>query len=162
MRTVVFLLQSVSSWSLRNGRHRSSDNDSTRYLNWQMQAVALLVFLATSRVSFASGVPGDGLADFYYFGSNSGPATTSIGEIERPVGTLLLDTDGADIVAIIVGGDDVVTNAPDDGNHLTGGTEFLPDPTTGRLITRHGRLDIVMEEAIGSKQVHLEHRDSSE
>jgi hypothetical protein len=40
---------------------------------------------------------------------------------------LLLDTDGTDVIAILIEGPDV-TNSPDNGNYLTGSTAFLPDP----------------------------------
>lgn len=53
-----------------------------------------------------SGVPGDGILDAYYFPSD-GHILTSQGMITRPAGTLTVDTDGSDMIAILIGGQDV-------------------------------------------------------
>lgn len=78
-----------------------------------------------------SGVPGDNIPDVYYFcgGPECGSSVvTSAGVVSRPVGTLLVDTDGTDMVALLVGGPDAIASSPDDGNWLVGGTASLPDP----------------------------------
>ena len=73
-------------------------------------------------------VPGDGIPDVYLFWR---PAITtvnsSVGPVSRPFGTVLLDTDGNDVVAELLEGPDL-TNSPDNGNYLTGATAYLPDP----------------------------------
>ena len=69
-----------------------------------------------------SGVPGDGIPDVYYWSQAGATAMTSAGAITRPVGTLLVDTDGTDMVAVLIGGPDSVTT------ELAGATASLPDP----------------------------------
>jgi hypothetical protein len=50
-----------------------------------------------------SGVPGDGIPDFYYFATD-GTVETSVGPITREAGVMTMDTDGIDIVAMFIGG----------------------------------------------------------
>jgi hypothetical protein len=87
--------------------------------------VFLLAGFAQAQVS---GVPGDNIPDFYYFylpGDTT--AMTSIGPVTRPQGTMIVDTDGTDVVTMLIGGADVTGN-PDDGRYLIGNTARLPDP----------------------------------
>ena len=82
-------------------------------------------------------VPGDGLPDVYYFDVDSGPVMTSIGEITRPVGTLTVDADGYDLIAIFIGGAEFGNPAAsppanqgvDVGCDLCD-SELLPDPNS--------------------------------
>ncbi len=67
-----------------------------------LAAVALFVGISVGQV----GISGDGIPDVYYF-ANSGSVLTSMGTISRPAGTLVLDTDGIDMVALLVGGPNV-------------------------------------------------------
>ena len=85
--------------------------------------VALCTGVAFGQTTAAeSGVPGDGIPDFYY--SVDGSAiNTSLGTIATPtVGAVYLDTDGNDAVAFFVGGDDVSTNGCElcDGENMPG------------------------------------------
>lgn len=81
---------------------------------------------------FASAqIPGDGLPDVYYFAEDGLSATTSLGPISRPGGTVIVDTDGTDMVAVIIGGQDAITGAVDDGSYLIGDSNRLPDPDAG-------------------------------
>lgn len=84
--------------------------------------VALCASIAGAQdVAAVSGVPGDGIPDFYYFVDGS-PANTSAGLVAMPAGTLTVDSDGADLVAMFVGGADVSTAgcALCDGQNLPG------------------------------------------
>jgi len=59
-----------------------------------------------------SGVPGDGIPDFYYFQDDTSPSVqTSFGLIDRPGGTMVVDTDGYDAAAMLIGGKNVSTLA---------------------------------------------------
>ncbi len=53
-----------------------------------------------------SGVPGDGIPDFYYFPSEA-EVLTSDGLITGTAGTVVMDTDGVDAVAFFIGGADI-------------------------------------------------------
>jgi hypothetical protein len=93
--------------------------------------VAAWLLLASVAWSQISGFPGDGIPDIYYsqFG---GTVQTSIGPISLPAGWLTVDTDGSDMVTILIGGAlDVATVGPTDG--VTPGCDLcnngsLPDP----------------------------------
>ena len=87
--------------------------------------VAMMTGLAQAQVS---GVPGDNVPDIYYFADAGATAMTSLGPVERPQGTLLVDTDGTDMVTILVGGPDASLTSPDDGKYMFGNTARLPDP----------------------------------
>lgn len=78
----------------------------------QLRSIGLVMGLVCAAASFAnaqmSGVPGDNIPDFYYFQDElAGPVMTSFGLVDRPAGTLLLDADGYDVVAALVGGPNV-------------------------------------------------------
>ena len=94
--------------------------------------VALCAGAAFGQVTAApSGVPGDGIPDFYYSVDGS-PITTSLGMITNPeVGAVYLDTDGSDAVAFFIGGDDVATNGCElcDGMNMPG-TDALANTST--------------------------------
>lgn len=90
-----------------------------------LTCVALLAGMASAQV------PGDGLPDVYYFPFDGLTAMTSIGPLSRPGGTLTVDTDGTDMVAILIGGPDAVSGVVDDGSYLYGDTAFLPDSAAG-------------------------------
>ena len=78
---------------------------------------------------FASAqVPGDFVPDVYYFNGNGVPCNTSLGLLNRPAGTVIVDADGTDMVAVIIGGADVISGQVDDGSYLVGATAFLPGP----------------------------------
>lgn len=78
-------------------------------------------------ISFAQ-MPGDGIPDVYVVVAGAETFDTSVGVITRPVGTVVVDTDGNGMEIIFIEGPDVVTVAPNNGNYLTGATTFLPDP----------------------------------
>jgi hypothetical protein len=62
----------------------------------------LLWDVAAAQVT--SGVPGDGVPDFYYFPSDGLTAQTSLGPITRRAGVMTVDTDGVGFAATLVGG----------------------------------------------------------
>ena len=81
--------------------------------------------------SAVSGVPFDGIPDFYYSVDGS-PITTSLGQITAPeIGRVYVDTDGADAVAFFIGGADVATVGCElcDGMNMPG-TDGLGDTST--------------------------------
>lgn len=82
-----------------------------------------IVCLAGIAQGQVSGVPGDGVPDLYYFTADGLTAITSVGPITRPLGTVLMDTDGTDMVAVLIGG-------PDGVHELGAGpsNSSLPDP----------------------------------
>ncbi|MHC4992730.1 MAG: hypothetical protein ACYTGC_17300, partial [Planctomycetota bacterium] len=82
--------------------------------------IALLVGGTAS--AQVSGTPGDGIPDVYYFPADGLTVNTSVGVVGRPGGTLLLDTDGVDVVVILVAGPNGIP-----GCDLCDGG-FLPDP----------------------------------
>ena len=53
-----------------------------------------------------SGFPGDGIPDFYYFAEDA-TVMMSSGPVTRAAGHMIVDTDGTDLVAMLVGGPDV-------------------------------------------------------
>ena len=70
-----------------------------------------------------SGVPGDGIPDIYFNWLDSGNLSfqSSLGRIDLSSGTLVLDTDGADIVAFFIGGENLIPNCEFcDGMNLPG------------------------------------------
>ena len=54
-------------------------------------------------------MPGDGVPDLYYFSQDGLTVDTSFGMVSRPAGVMLLDSDGFDINAVLIGGPDVST-----------------------------------------------------
>ena len=68
-----------------------------------------------------SGVPGDSIIDFYYF-PVAATIDTSIGPVSQPGGTMLVDTDGVDLVVMSIGGPDVSVSGCSlcDGGNLPG------------------------------------------
>ena len=88
--------------------------------------VALCVMLLAHIAS--AQIPGDGIPDVYRMLPGFETILTSVGEITRPAGTIIVDTDGHEMVAILIEGPDIITNAADDGSYLIGATAFLPDP----------------------------------
>lgn len=82
-------------------------------MSCQLRKLALVcsavLLAAGSAFAQESGMPGDGIPDFYYFSMDGLTAATSMGDVSRPAGTLLLDTDGFDggVVAMLVGGPNV-------------------------------------------------------
>lgn len=70
--------------------------------------VGLALFTSTA-VGQVSGIPGDQVPDFYYFATDA-KVETSVGPVSRPAGTLLMDTDGTDAIAMLIGGPDATTN----------------------------------------------------
>jgi hypothetical protein len=88
-----------------------------------------LGLVAAAAVAMFAGVvsaqPGDGLPDVYYFNMDGQSTMTSFGEVSRPGGTMLVDTDGTafDMVAIFIGGPNVTPSGSNtldlaDGDHL--------------------------------------------
>ncbi len=77
-----------------------------------LAAASLLALVCSA--SFAQSV--------YYFPTDGLTATTSVGDISLPAGTLTVDTEGLDMVTLLVAGPNGVTNCDlcDNG--------FLPDP----------------------------------
>lgn len=51
-------------------------------------------------------VPGDGIPDLYYFPADGLTVATSEGDLSLPAGWLTIDTDGNDMVALLVSGPD--------------------------------------------------------
>lgn len=90
---------------------------------------ALIGFVICPSISLAQ-FPGDGLPDVYAVVEGGETFNTSVGFITRPIGTLIVDTDGNDMVALLIEGPDV-TSPPDDGNWLAGSSAFLPDKNAG-------------------------------
>ncbi|MEM8681420.1 MAG: PEP-CTERM sorting domain-containing protein [Planctomycetota bacterium] len=94
--------------------------------------VALCTGMAFGQtMSGLSGVPGDGIPDFYYSVDGS-PITTSLGQIAAPeIGRVYVDTDGTDAVAFFIGGADVATVGCElcDGMNMPG-TDGLGDTST--------------------------------
>ncbi len=82
-----------------------------------------IVMFAGVTQAQVSGVPGDGIPDVYYWAVDNAPVTTSAGVITRPLGTVLVDTDSVDMVALLIG-------SPSDSltTELAGATASLPDP----------------------------------
>ena len=67
----------------------------------------LAIAIAATVCGWASAqTPGDGVPDFYYFAAD-GTVATSFGDVSRSAGTMLVDTDGFDLVAMFIGGADV-------------------------------------------------------
>lgn len=91
----------------------------------------LALFAGITNAQFEERIIGDGVPDVIEVVEGFETFMTSIGVLTRDVGTLLIDTDGADMVALLVEGPDVVTTAPNCGCWLTGDTAFLPDPNAG-------------------------------
>ena len=81
-----------------------------------------------------SGFPGDGIPDLYFYPYLIDSLTfqTSFGPVTRPGGTLLLDTDGRDVVAVLVGGPNVSVAPACD---LCDGQELPLSPSTGDTFT---------------------------
>lgn len=88
--------------------------------------LALICVALLANASFAQ-QPGDGIPDIYCFGF-AGTIPTSAGDVTRPAGTVLVDTDGQDMVALLIEGPNIFDTTPDDGNWLFGSTARLPDP----------------------------------
>jgi hypothetical protein len=80
----------------------------TKYL---VTAVLACCCTATSysQTGRISGIPGDGIPDFYYF-SEEATILMSSGLVSRPAGFMVVDTDGTDIVGVLIGGPDVSEN----------------------------------------------------
>ncbi len=68
--------------------------------------IGAMVFVLAISCHLEAQVPGDGIPDLYYFPSD-GTANTSLGVISRPAGTLTVDTDGTDMIAVLISGPDV-------------------------------------------------------
>ena len=88
----------------------------------------LALFAGVSDAQLQERVIGDGVPDVIEVSEGFETFLTSVGEITRPAGCLIVDTDGADMVALSIEGTNVIDNLPDNGNYLTGATAFLPDP----------------------------------
>jgi hypothetical protein len=76
--------------------------------------LALLLLSLPFHLTFAQ-VPGDGIPDVYLATSDFLPIFTSVGEITRSPGTIVVDTDGNDLVALLIEGPDVLATTPDNG-----------------------------------------------
>ena len=80
-----------------------------RMISWRLLTIVLLAHTASTslaQIGEQSGKPGDGIPDFYYFAVD-GSRLMSSGSVHRPAGTMIVDTDGADLVAWLIGGPDV-------------------------------------------------------
>ncbi len=73
--------------------------------------IVVVFFVPCAAIAQVSGVPGDGIPDFYYFPSDGLTVPTSFGPVSRPVGTMLMDTDGFDVNAVLIAGLDVTTRS---------------------------------------------------
>jgi hypothetical protein len=80
----------------------------------QLRSIGLvlgcIMFAAMAANGQVSGVPGDGIPDLYYFQTDGLMAMTSLGPISRPGGSMVLDADGYDTVAVLIAGKDVSTD----------------------------------------------------
>ena len=126
-------------------------------------SLALICLTLWQAVSFAQ-VPGDGIPDIYYFVDGS-TAQTSIGEVALPAGWLTVDTDGTDMVTILIGGDRMWQ--PWDRRmeqfraaiSATTGS-FLTPPLLLRFSLRAGPRDSSMDRTNGFAPIHWTHRAS--
>jgi hypothetical protein len=94
----------------------------THKIRFSVQLIAALCMLV---VDGLAQVPGDGIPDVYY-SSNDRFVPTSLGIVPIAGETLLVDTDGTDMVAIFVGGSDLSIDGCElcDGMNLPGADEL--------------------------------------
>lgn len=86
--------------------------------------LSCVVMVATAAqaqdISGNSGVPGDGIPDFYYFADDA-TIMTSAGELSFSAGEFTVDTDGTNMIGVLVTGPNAITTTPDDGTYLIEG-----------------------------------------
>ncbi|MEM8681413.1 MAG: PEP-CTERM sorting domain-containing protein [Planctomycetota bacterium] len=84
----------------------------------------LCASFSSAQVGEVSGVPGDGIPDFYYFAEET-TVMMSSGPVRREAGHLVVDTDGTDVVAMLVGGPDVTLSCGLCSGNVLPGIDYL-------------------------------------